>query len=79
VADKVCLYRSDYRDVIDSQEELKEYRIYKKVKKSMTAHPDKVCLDRSDWDDVIDNQEELKEYRIYEKLKLRMTAHLDSE
>jgi hypothetical protein len=77
--DKVCLYRSDYRDVIDSQEELKEYRIYKKVKKSMTAHPDKVCLDRSDWDDVIDNQEELKEYRIYEKLKLRMTAHLDSE
>jgi hypothetical protein len=34
--DKYCVYMSDYLDVTNNIEELKEYRIYKKVKKSMT-------------------------------------------
>jgi hypothetical protein len=38
--DKVSMDKSEYNKLIDSQEELKEYRIYKKVKKSMTAHSD---------------------------------------
>jgi len=35
--DKVCLDKSEYNDVINNKKELKEYRIYKKVKKSMRA------------------------------------------